>query len=89
LGVTYQQRQSCLLIKFKDCLYSFHYSLVILECKGVGQVIGEWVHTAAASGVVCLTGVGHGGAMPKIATADIASAAVLKNMVVVGSVNAN
>jgi threonine dehydrogenase-like Zn-dependent dehydrogenase len=38
--------------------------------------------------VVCLTGVGSGGVAPR-ATADVAAAVVLKNNVVVGSVNAN
>ncbi|MGA6924030.1 MAG: glucose 1-dehydrogenase [Desulfosarcina sp.] len=62
---------------------------VIMECTGVGQVIAESITVIGASGVVCLTGVGHGGAVPKIATATVASAAVLKNNVVFGSVNAN
>ena len=62
---------------------------VILECTGVGQVIAECISVVAASGIVCLTGVGHGGTVPKIATADVASSAVLKNNVVFGSVNAN
>jgi threonine dehydrogenase-like Zn-dependent dehydrogenase len=62
---------------------------VILECTGVGQVIAESVDAIGASGVVCLAGVGHGGSVPKVATADIASTAVLKNNVVFGSVNAN
>ncbi|MHC1764487.1 MAG: glucose 1-dehydrogenase [Verrucomicrobiia bacterium] len=62
---------------------------VILECTGVGSVIAESLAKVAASGVVCLTGVGHGGAMPKIATANVASSVVLKNNVVLGSVNAN
>jgi threonine dehydrogenase-like Zn-dependent dehydrogenase len=62
---------------------------VILECTGVGQVIAESILAVGASGVVCLAGVGHGGATPKIATADVASSAVLKNNVVFGSVNAN
>ncbi len=62
---------------------------VILECTGVGQVIAESISVVAASGIVCLTGVGHGGTVPKIATADVASSAVLKNNVVFGSVNAN
>jgi len=62
---------------------------VILECTGVGRVIAESLLKIGASGVVCLTGVGHGGAAPKFATADIASEAVLKNNVVIGSVNAN
>ena len=62
---------------------------VILECTGVGQVIAESILAVGPSGVVCLAGVGHGGALPKIATADVASSAVLKNNVVFGSVNAN
>jgi len=62
---------------------------VILECTGVGRVIAESLMAIGASGVVCLTGVGHGGAPPKFATADIASSTVLKNNVVFGSVNAN
>jgi threonine dehydrogenase-like Zn-dependent dehydrogenase len=62
---------------------------VIMECTGVGSVITESMLAIGASGVVCLTGVGHAGAVPKIATADIASSAVLKNNIVCGSVNAN
>jgi threonine dehydrogenase-like Zn-dependent dehydrogenase len=62
---------------------------IILECTGVGQVIAESVLKVGASGVVCLTGVGHGGSVPKIPTANVASSAVLKNNVVIGSVNAN
>ena len=60
-----------------------------MECTGVGQVISESIATIGASGVVCLTGVGHGGAVPTIPMANVASAAVLKNNVVFGSVNAN
>ena len=62
---------------------------VIMECTGVGQVVAESMLKVAASGVVCLTGVGHGGTVPKIPTANVASSAVLKNNVVFGSVNAN
>ena len=62
---------------------------VIMECTGVGQVISESVAVIGANGVVCLAGVGHGGTIPKVATADVASSAVLKNNVVFGSVNAN
>ena len=61
---------------------------VIVECTGVGSVIADSIQKVAAGGVVCLTGVGAGGIAPR-ATADIAAAAVLKNNVVVGSVNAN
>ena len=62
---------------------------VIVECTGVGQVIAESVQSIAAGGVVCLTGVGTGGAQGGLQTADVAAAVVLKNNVVVGSVNAN
>jgi len=61
----------------------------IIECTGVGQVIAESIQTIAPSGIVCLTGVGHGGVITSTACADIAAAAVLKNNVIVGSVNAN
>jgi threonine dehydrogenase-like Zn-dependent dehydrogenase len=62
---------------------------VIMECTGSGQVIAESIAKVAASGIVCLTGVGHGGHVPTVPTANLASAAVLKNNVVFGSVNAN
>jgi threonine dehydrogenase-like Zn-dependent dehydrogenase len=38
---------------------------------------------------VCLTGVGTGGRTVGLATADVASNIVLRNNVVIGSVNAN
>jgi threonine dehydrogenase-like Zn-dependent dehydrogenase len=62
---------------------------IVLECTGVGEVISEAISRIAASGVVCLTGVGHGGPLPTMPMADIASSAVLKNNIVFGSVNAN
>jgi threonine dehydrogenase-like Zn-dependent dehydrogenase len=61
---------------------------VIVECTGVGSVIGDSVQKVGAGGVVCLTGVGAGGIASR-AVGDVAAAAVLKNNVVVGSVNAN
>jgi threonine dehydrogenase-like Zn-dependent dehydrogenase len=61
----------------------------IIECTGVGQLIAESIQTIGASGIVCLTGVGHGGVVTSAACANIAAAAVLKNNVIVGSVNAN
>ena len=60
----------------------------IVECTGVGSVIAESIQKIGAGGVVCLTGVGAGGIAPR-ATADFAAAAVLKNNVIIGSVNAN
>jgi len=61
----------------------------IIECTGVGQVISDSIQTIGSSGTVCLTGVGHGGVVTADATANVAASAVLKNNVIVGSVNAN
>ena len=61
----------------------------IIECTGVGQVISDSIRQIGANGIVCLTGVGHGGVMTSASLADVAAAAVLRNNVIVGSVNAN
>jgi threonine dehydrogenase-like Zn-dependent dehydrogenase len=61
---------------------------IIVECTGVGQVIADTVRAAAAGGIVCLTGVGSGGRTVGL-VADMATEMVLRNNVVVGSVNAN
>jgi threonine dehydrogenase-like Zn-dependent dehydrogenase len=61
---------------------------VIVECTGVGEVIAECVNVVAAGGIVCLTGVGSGGRAVGV-VADAAASVVLKNNVIVGSVNAN
>ena len=61
---------------------------VIVECTGVGSVIADSIQKIGAGGVICLTGVGAGGIAGR-AVADVAAAAVLKNNVMVGSVNAN
>ena len=62
---------------------------IIIECTGVGQVIVDSIHSISPGGVVCLTGVGSGGRTVGLAAADTASNIVLRNNVVVGSVNAN
>ena len=62
---------------------------VIVECTGVGQVIADSIRSIAAGGIVCLTGVGTGGSTTGPATADVAAGAVLRNNVLIGSVNAN
>jgi threonine dehydrogenase-like Zn-dependent dehydrogenase len=63
---------------------------VVVECTGVGSVIAEVIHAVAPGGVVCLTGVGTGGRTGSGPTgAELAADAVLKNKVIVGSVNAN
>jgi threonine dehydrogenase-like Zn-dependent dehydrogenase len=61
---------------------------VIVECTGVGSVIADSIQQADSGGIICLTGVGSGGATGKV-VADMAAAAVLKNNVIFGSVNAN
>jgi threonine dehydrogenase-like Zn-dependent dehydrogenase len=62
---------------------------VIVECTGAGQVVADSIRHVGAGGVVCLTGVGSSGRAIGPVTADVASAMVLRNNVVVGSVNAN
>jgi threonine dehydrogenase-like Zn-dependent dehydrogenase len=62
---------------------------VIVECTGVGQVIADSIQAIAAGGIVCLTGVGSGGRTTGLSTADVAAEMVLRNNVIVGSVNAN
>jgi glucose 1-dehydrogenase len=61
---------------------------IVVECTGVGSVIADSIKQVNSGGIICLTGVGAGGVAER-ATADIAAAAVLKNNVIVGSVNAN
>jgi threonine dehydrogenase-like Zn-dependent dehydrogenase len=60
---------------------------IIIECTGVGSVISDSIAGVGSSGIVCLTGVGSGGGVGR--TADIAAEAVLRNKVIVGTVNAN
>lgn len=62
---------------------------IIIECTGVGQVITDSILGIGAGGVVCLTGVGSGGVTHGPGTAEVGTAVVLKNTVIVGSVNAN
>jgi glucose 1-dehydrogenase len=61
---------------------------IVVECTGVGAVIADSIKKVNSGGIICLTGVGAGGVAER-ATADMAAAAVLKNNVIVGSVNAN
>jgi glucose 1-dehydrogenase len=62
---------------------------VIIECTGAGQVIKDAFVGIGTRGVVCLTGVGTGGSTVGPEVADVAASVVLKNNVIVGSVNAN
>jgi len=61
---------------------------VIVECTGVGAVIADSIQQIGSGGILCLTGIGAGGSAMG-AVADTAAAIVLKNNVIVGSVNAN
>jgi glucose 1-dehydrogenase len=60
----------------------------IIECTGVGAVIADTFQKIGSGGVVCLTGVGQGG-LSGYTVADVSAKVVLRNNVVVGSVNAN
>src|SRR5580704_2092973 len=62
---------------------------IIIECTGAGSVISDSIQEVATGGIVCLTGIGSGDRSTAATTGDIAAEAVLKNKVVVGSVNAN
>ena len=61
---------------------------IVVECTGVVSLVQQAANAAAPGGIVCLTGVG-----PPSTTAPgpstLATDAVLKNLVVFGSVNAN
>jgi glucose 1-dehydrogenase len=62
---------------------------IIIECTGAGRVIADSIQGIGPGGVVCLTGVGSGGRTEQLSIADVAAAAVLKNQLLVGTVNAN
>ena len=62
---------------------------VIIECTGVGAVVADSIQSVASGGIVCLTGVGSGAWTAGFAAAEVAAQIVLKNNVIVGSVNAN
>jgi glucose 1-dehydrogenase len=61
---------------------------IVLECTGVVGLVQQSIASVSPGGIVCLTGVGPAGAAAGSAAA-LATEAVLKNLVVVGSVNAN
>jgi threonine dehydrogenase-like Zn-dependent dehydrogenase len=61
----------------------------VIECTGAGPVIIDAVRHVASGGVVCLTGVGSGGISSGMSVADVGRELVLRNNVILGSVNAN
>lgn len=63
---------------------------IVIECTGVGSVISDSLQRVANGGIICLTGIGSGDRSVGAPTVgEIAAEGVLKNNVVVGSVNAN
>jgi threonine dehydrogenase-like Zn-dependent dehydrogenase len=62
---------------------------VIIECTGAGQVIADSMQTVGAGGIVCLTGVSGGAPPTVLRLADLAADMVLRNNILIGSVNAN
>lgn len=61
----------------------------VIECTGAGSLIIDSIRQVASGGVVCLTGVGSGGSASGLSPADMGKEIVLRNNVVLGSVNAN
>ncbi|HEY0816964.1 MAG TPA: glucose 1-dehydrogenase [Pseudonocardia sp.] len=61
---------------------------IVLECTGVIGLVQQSIAQVSPGGIVCLTGVGPVTA-PMGSAAALATEAVLKNLVVLGSVNAN
>ena len=62
---------------------------IVIECTGAGAIIYDSIQGIGTGGILCLTGIGSGDRNNGTLTGDIAAEAVLKNNVVVGSVNAN
>ena len=61
---------------------------IVLECTGVSDLVQQSVACASPGAIVCLTGVGSPDA-PSTSVASLATQAVLGNLVVFGTVNAN
>jgi threonine dehydrogenase-like Zn-dependent dehydrogenase len=62
---------------------------IVIECTGVAPLVRAAAETAAAGAVICLTGVG-GEVVPDAShPTTLLTDAVLKNLVIFGSVNAN
>ncbi len=61
---------------------------IVVECTGVVTLVQEAAAAASPGGIVCLTGIGPSGPSSGSASA-LPTEAVLKNLVMFGSVNAN
>ncbi len=62
---------------------------IVVECTGVAELIVEVLHAVAPGAIVCLTGVGASARQIAVPAGELATEAVLRNLVVFGSVNAN
>jgi glucose 1-dehydrogenase len=61
---------------------------ITIECTGVGELVEQAIYASAPGGILCLTGIGTP-TDPNTDLSALATEAVLKNLVVFGSVNAN
>jgi threonine dehydrogenase-like Zn-dependent dehydrogenase len=62
---------------------------IVVECTGVAPLIQQAADALSPGGILCLTGVGAPSTSTSAASTGLATDAVLKNLVVFGSVNAN
>jgi threonine dehydrogenase-like Zn-dependent dehydrogenase len=62
---------------------------IVIECTGVVGLIRQAMETISPGGIICLTGVGPPAAPETVSATALATDAVLKNLVLFGSVNAN
>jgi glucose 1-dehydrogenase len=62
---------------------------IVIECTGVAPLVRAAAETAAAGAVICLTGVGGPITPDASRPTTLLTDAVLKNLVIFGSVNAN
>jgi glucose 1-dehydrogenase len=62
---------------------------IVVECTGALPLILQAADAVAPGGIVCLTGIGAAATAPPNRPAALANNAVLKNLVIFGSVNAN
>jgi threonine dehydrogenase-like Zn-dependent dehydrogenase len=62
---------------------------IVVECTGVAALVRQAIEAASPGGIVCLTGVGSESSPGGGTAAGLEAQAVLKNLVVFGTVNAN
>ena len=80
LGATYHSDLDSALVPSPE---------IVVECTGVAPLIRAAAEAAAPGAIICLTGVGPAVVPDASSPTALASDAVLKNLVLFGSVNAN